>query len=343
MRQPFDPLPPQASPQALSVGNVVSAGFRLYSNHLQEYLTLAFRATGWTMIPLVTTFVVVIFLIAFAAAGTGTGTDNAGPIFISILLGLILAIPIFFLWIFCFAKFYTNTALISRLAYGALTNQPESIREGLQAIRAKMWNFWLVQFLIWGILVGVNFLFSFVQQILLILPAAFVGSGRDNTGTGIAAILIGLITFAIVLVQWGVQLWVSARLFIPELSIALEDRIGADKAIGRSWSLSKGHSLRIMLVLLVAGLITAPLYFLILIPMAVFLIGQVQRLASLSGLESPDPGTFVSFVIAIALGSILLTLLNIFVLPFWQAIKAVIYYDLRIRREGLGLELRDRT
>ena len=29
------------------------------------------------------------------------------------------------------------------------------------------------------------------------------------------------------------------------------------------------------------------------------------------------------------------------VLPFWQAIKAVIYYDLRSRREGLGLKLRD--
>ena len=27
--------------------------------------------------------------------------------------------------------------------------------------------------------------------------------------------------------------------------------------------------------------------------------------------------------------------------PFWQTVKAVIYYDLRSRREGLGLQLRD--
>ena len=26
-------------------------------------------------------------------------------------------------------------------------------------------------------------------------------------------------------------------------------------------------------------------------------------------------------------------------IPFWQSIKAVIYYDLRVRREGLGLNL----
>nr|WP_290221056.1 hypothetical protein [Trichocoleus desertorum] len=30
------------------------------------------------------------------------------------------------------------------------------------------------------------------------------------------------------------------------------------------------------------------------------------------------------------------------VMPFWQALKAVVYYDLRSRREGLGLKLRDR-
>ncbi|GFZ94066.1 hypothetical protein [Okeania sp. KiyG1] len=31
---------------------------------------------------------------------------------------------------------------------------------------------------------------------------------------------------------------------------------------------------------------------------------------------------------------------NVFLLPFWQAIKAVVYYDLRTRREGMGLQLR---
>jgi hypothetical protein len=30
------------------------------------------------------------------------------------------------------------------------------------------------------------------------------------------------------------------------------------------------------------------------------------------------------------------------VTPFWQAMKAIIYYDLRSRKEGLGLQMRDR-
>lgn len=337
MTQSFDPLPPDRSLPALSVGNVVSAGFRLYSNHLQQYLGLAFRATGWTLLPMITSFGILIFLIGFGAVGASSG--DSAPVAIAILLGLILAIPLILLWIFCFAKYYLNAALISRLAYGALTDQPETVREGLQAIRTKMWNFWLVQILIWGILVGVSMVWSFAQQIIMIIPAAFVGSSRDSGMIAIAGIVMALLVFILLLLQYGFQLWISARLFVPELSIALEERIGADKAIGRSWSLSKGHSLRIMLILLVAGLITLPLYSLIGIPLFIFLMAQVNRMSSSS---TPDFAGMGSFFMAIAVGSILLVLMNIFVIPFWQSIKAVLYYDLRTRREGLGLQLRDR-
>ena len=53
--------------------------------------------------------------------------------------------------------------------------------------------------------------------------------------------------------------------------------------------------------------------------------------------EGTDPSfQLLSFLIGYAIG----ILGNIFLLPFWQAIKAVVYYDLRTRREGMGLELR---
>jgi hypothetical protein len=35
--------------------------------------------------------------------------------------------------------------------------------------------------------------------------------------------------------------------------------------------------------------------------------------------------------------------LGALLIPFWQSIKAVIYYDLLTRKEGLGLELRETT
>jgi hypothetical protein len=43
----------------------------------------------------------------------------------------------------------------------------------------------------------------------------------------------------------------------------------------------------------------------------------------------------------LGVGIVIMLFLNIAVIPFWQTVKTVIYYDLRSRREGLGLELSD--
>jgi len=52
------------------------------------------------------------------------------------------------------------------------------------------------------------------------------------------------------------------------------------------------------------------------------------------------PGNTAFSAIATALGLVLSLVGSIFVLPLWQAVKGVLYYDLRSRREGLDLELR---
>ncbi|MBW4619194.1 MAG: hypothetical protein KME17_07520 [Cyanosarcina radialis HA8281-LM2] len=38
---------------------------------------------------------------------------------------------------------------------------------------------------------------------------------------------------------------------------------------------------------------------------------------------------------------ILMLAINLLALPLWQSVKAIIYYDLRIRNEVLGLHLRE--
>jgi uncharacterized RDD family membrane protein YckC len=46
-----------------------------------------------------------------------------------------------------------------------------------------------------------------------------------------------------------------------------------------------------------------------------------------------------AYVLALAASYVLAFLLSVLTLPVWQATKAVLYYDLRSRREGLGLQL----
>jgi hypothetical protein len=45
--------------------------------------------------------------------------------------------------------------------------------------------------------------------------------------------------------------------------------------------------------------------------------------------------------LAILAAILIFVFLNILAIPFWQSLKAVIYYDLRSHKEGIGLELRD--
>jgi hypothetical protein len=122
-------------------------------------------------------------------------------------------------------------------------------------------------------------------------------------------------------------------LLIVELPLAIEDNIGARSAIGRSWELTKGSVGRIQWIVFVGILVSLPISIVVQI-----LTTSVQSV--LRAVLEPESGMFylVYFLLILPLsfGS------GALVTPFWQAMKAIIYYDLRSRKEGLGLQMRDR-
>ena len=133
-----------------------------------------------------------------------------------------------------------------------------------------------------------------------------------------------------------------SRLFISELPIAIEENVSPTDAIVRSWQLTKGYEFKIMAILTVAGIITLPFITLALTPIltAVFFLSGL--------LITVISGYFEPFSLALFFGLILLSIslfliIGLFTNPFWQAVKAVVYYDLRTRKEGLGLKIRDRN
>ncbi len=319
----------------LSVGNVVSAAIRLFRSHLGQYLGISLKAIGWSSLPLIPLLIMVI-LFATATAML-TGSNSSGSAMGLIGVGVLLIPVVLVLWVFCAAKAITNQTLVARLAYQDLMNQPESTATGWQQIRKRMWHFWLARLMV-GLIVGaVSFGVSVVQRILNGGLQLIVGSlGGSTQSAATLVVLIGLITL---LVSWAIQLWIQARLFVPELSIAMEENVTGDQAIVRAWSLSKGNGGRIALIIFVAGLITVPLFLIGFIPAILALLAMIP--AAQSGV-SPETAVAFGFVGLLGLGILLSLVLSIFVMPFWQTIKAVVYYDLRSRREGMGLELRDR-
>lgn len=243
--------------------------------------------------------------------------------------------------IYGWAKFHTLSASIARHAFGELSSQPESLVTTQNRLSERLWLFFVLQLLVGLILFAASMGLNIVQFIVIGLPVSLL-LGSSDTGSGVAALavflqIIGQIGFYIA------YLWIWARVFIPELPFATEEEVDVVQAISRSWDLSKGASWRILLIISVVVLMTMPLYILAMLPSTVMVFSMIPMV---SGAVN-QPGALEQFVImlvlALIVGVILFIAAGALVMPLWQSLKASIYYDLRARREGLGLELRDRS
>jgi membrane-anchored glycerophosphoryl diester phosphodiesterase (GDPDase) len=299
----------------LSVGNVVSAGLRLYRDHLKVYFGIACRATLWALLPFVILIPIPLVLIY----------DQANPAILGLLIpaGLVL-------FVYGMAKYMVNSALISRLAFCELTNQPESARDARRQVSPKLWIFLRAYLLFLLLSFGIWIGFYLIALVLGILGGFLAVSVQDNMAILVVLGLIAIILFGIAL---SVIIRIFTRLFMYEVPLAIEEDITASQTIQRSWSLTKNHVGRVFLTLTVAFLISIPIYIIVQIIVSI-LQGVLLRVVA------AEPTSVGFQILSIIVGYVLGLVSGALLLPFWQAIKAVVYYDLRSRREGLGMQLR---
>lgn len=299
----------------MNVGSLVSAAFQLYRLHLKSYLSITWRATLWILLALLCLFAPLVLLAL---------SVEASPAWIGLM---VLLIPVgIVLMIICSARAGMNITLISRLAYGELIQQPESVEAGRREMRPRMWRLFRAQIFVNLLLAVINFGTAMVQSFFT--GIATVALGTNSPVAGALSAIIYLLTL-------GVYMWFYARWSIPELPIAIEN-VSSSQAVTRSWDLSKGNAMRVLTVLFVALLVTLPLYVLSFLPFLSTAIALASQVAA------DNRAAIISLFIALGISGLLFLLLNIFIIPFWQALKALIYHDLRNRREGLDLQLRER-
>lgn len=230
--------------------------------------------------------------------------------------------------IYGWAKFMEISGLLSRLAYGEVSGRPESVTEARRYVNPRLWTFFLTALLVGLIFLGWYLLFVIVSLIIGFVLATL--SSQNNVWFLILLFgllgIVGLIAFIISL------FWLSSRLYLAELAIAIENQSSAGKAINRSWQLTKQFIWRIVLITFVAFLIVIP------VSIAFQLIDTLMRVI-IGTFFSQDSVIFG--VVYFPLYVIISFTMSATLIPFWQAIKAVIYYDLRIRREGIDIKLRD--
>ncbi|GAA0606785.1 hypothetical protein HPO96_32070 [Kribbella sandramycini] len=162
-------------------------------------------------------------------------------------------------------------------------------------------------------------------------------SGAVAGGVAIALMLLGavlVLIFGIRLVLAGTVVLMEGR-YAPDIGLYIPVRVGVWGALRRSWQLVRGKFWRVVGILLFAGLVVNIVSYALQFG-ATTLVVTVGSWADSS--ESTG-ATVIGIVVAAAAG--LATVLTLIAsLAFMSAVQALLYLDLRVRREGLDLWLR---
>ncbi len=303
----------------LTVGNVVSASTTLYKSNFKRYFQVSLRAVGW----------------GIAIGLSVLGFITFGAVLFGLTNSFALVIPLGLAWIavvlYCSAKYATNRGVIARLAYQELIDRPETIAAATQALTPRTWGFFRLSWLI-------SFSLALVAIVGYLASAMVAGVGTYLLGS-LSLMNNPLITllavFSLIALFCG---WIFMIIryysywFVAELPMAVESTNSASVSMRRSRELSNTAVGRLQLIIFIALLITMPISTISNIPS---IIGQVMANPLLNPSETNKlvGNTLVTGGFFVAMAS------ELFVMPFWQAIKAVIYYDLRNRREGSDLIL----
>ena len=162
-----------------------------------------------------------------------------------------------------------------------------------------------------------------IGVVLIAVIAASIMGSDPGAGAIIATLLVAL---ALIVLVFIAAVFLVVRLSLAPAALMLENT-GVIEGIGRSWTLTRGSFWRVLGILVLAGLITG-----LVTGTLSFGLGMVFGVVSV-GLPAAHP-------LVSAVTVLLTSVLSALVLPFTAAVTALTYIDLRMRTEGLDVELR---
>jgi hypothetical protein len=306
----------------LNPGDVVSAAIKLYRDRFKTFFMLSLMATLWIVGGVVALILAIAILASIFAVIGGDIMAILGG-FIGFLIGMAALI-------YGSAKYYMVSSVIGRLSFRDLIHDPETSLDSRRQVSPK-----LTQFLLLGILLGLAYFGAYIVVGLVALIAggsvgfltAGIFSAVINTTAGnvIGILLGGILGVALFVIA---LIWIVSKLFISDVVLAIEPNREAAESMGRSWNLTNAAVWRIQIVFLATFMIQIPI------------LSVTNYIPNILLIAIPE-GT-IAYAIVYGLSLLLSMAGSIFLLPLWQAVKGVLYYDLRSRREGIDLELRNR-
>jgi hypothetical protein len=309
----------------MTIGDMFDAAFRLYREHFLTFIGIgALLQVPMAIIQFIAQFVLggaaMQDVLRFSARPPGGGQNPFA------------AFPLA-----SFATFYLITLglgafqylIVRNLATGALANaisrsyhgEPTSIlgaysfgvRRYVALILASLVPL-VASLLVAGLIVGCS---------IGVLATLGVQPGdRPNIGLIIVAVL-GLM-FLVLLIVVG-SIFVYTRLLLTPQAIVLEDH-AAWAGIKRSWRLVEGSFWRTLLIMLLMGIL-------------IYLISALPAGILSFSLTLANRGSPSGLILSQAISTLVAEIGVIIALPLQLAVYTLLYYDLRVRKEGYDIEI----
>lgn len=186
--------------------------------------------------------------------------------------------------------------------------------------------------IITGIISGLMVIIGIVTFFVLLASVASTAKTETELWQGMGIALVGI--FILVVAGVVVSSYLSIKFSVASPAMVLEN-LGVFAAIGRSWSLTRKNFWRLFGINILTAIITS---------MVAGIFGGIASALSVifvvAGSSSPEDA-ITSINTAYILTMVVSTIAQLLILPFTSSVNALLYIDLRMRKEGLDVELRN--
>ena len=186
--------------------------------------------------------------------------------------------------------------------------------------------------IITGIISGLMVIIGIVTFFVLLASVAATAKTETELWQGMGIALVGI--FILIVAGVVVSSYLSIKFSVASPAMVLEN-LGVFAAIGRSWSLTRKNFWRLFGINILTAIITS---------MVAGIFGGIASALSVifvvAGSSSPEDA-ITSINTAYILTMVVSTIAQLLILPFTSSVNALLYIDLRMRKEGLDVELRN--
>jgi membrane-anchored glycerophosphoryl diester phosphodiesterase (GDPDase) len=318
----------------LTLGPILSASFQVMRRNpratLEPALILSVLLTIVTAVGL-TGYIAALSRVSFAANSDDANALAAGSLVVSILVLLLGGAAL------TIATAVLQALIVTEVARGTVG---EKLRLGQLWARARGRIGAVVGYTVLLILAAGVGIAIFFGIIVAIATATVVGNSSTTSPNDLVGVMFA--TFGVVILGYlgiaVVALWLSTKLAFVPAAIVLE-RLPIRAAIARSWTLTRGYFWRTLGIQLLVAVMISFATQVVTIPVSVIISLGTTLLIPTGGTTTDPASAMAPVIIGLVITSAIVAVVTAVGLVLQSATASLLYLDLRMRKEGLDLEL----